>query len=324
MRRNQAKGARRVAIFLNEKQVGELLDMESCIAALEAAFREKALGTAANQPRRRIPFQGRRFHMMFASLQGSGYLGFKAYGASRGQDVVLYKAGEGLIAFLRSGKLGQVRTGAASGVATKYMARADASRLGCFGTGHQAETQILAISQVRKLESIHVYSRNPDRRRGFAERMSELLDQEVRPVGSPEEAVRGRDIVVTITNSSQPVFDGNLLEPGTHVNAAGGNVRINRELDEIAVTRAGTIAADDVEAAKLESGDLNWPVERALLTWEKVYELAPIVAGLMPGRRSDDEITLFESQGIALEDVAAATVVYERARQQGIGAELPF
>jgi ornithine cyclodeaminase/alanine dehydrogenase-like protein (mu-crystallin family) len=154
--------------------------------------------------------------------------------------------------------------------------------------------------------------------------MSELLDQEVRPVESADDAVRGRDIVVTITNASDPVFDGNLLEPGTHVNAAGGNVRIQRELDEVAVTRAGTIAADDVEAAKLESGDLNWPVERALLTWEKVYELAPIVAGLLPGRRSPDEITLFESQGIALEDVAAASVIYERARERGIGTDLPF
>jgi ornithine cyclodeaminase/alanine dehydrogenase len=313
-----------VAIFLDEKHVEDLLDMPSCIAALEAAFREKALGSAANQPRRRLPWNGRRFHLMSASLQGSGYLGFKAYGAGRGQDVVLYRRDEGLVAFVRSGRLGQMRTGAASGVATKYMARPDASRLGCIGTGHQAETQILAVAQVRKLDSIHVFSRDADRRRAFAERMSELLDQEVQPVESPDEAVRGRDVVVTITNASEPVFDGNLLEPGTHVNAAGGNVRIQRELDEIAVSRAGTIAADDVEAAKLESGDLNWPVERAMLTWEKVYELAPIVAGLMPGRRSEDEITLFESQGIALEDVAAASIVYERARERGIGADLPF
>jgi alanine dehydrogenase len=313
-----------VAIFIDEPHVADLLDMESCIAALEEAFREKAEGAAANLPRRRLPFQGRRFHLMAGSMQGRGYLGFKAYGAARGQDVVLYKAGEGIVAFVRSGNLGQIRTGAASGVATKYMARPDASRLGCFGTGHQAETQILAVAQVRKLESIHVYGRNAERRKAFAAKMSGLLEQEVRPVESPADAVKGRDIVVTITNSSEPVFDGKLLEPGTHINAAGGNVRINREIDEVAVTRAGTIAADDVEAAKLESGDLNWPVERAMLAWEKVYELAPIVAGLMPGRRSEDEITLFESQGIGLEDVAAAAVVYERAVERGIGAPLPF
>jgi ornithine cyclodeaminase/alanine dehydrogenase-like protein (mu-crystallin family) len=204
------------------------------------------------------------------------------------------------------------------------MARADASRLGCFGTGHQAETQIEAISRVRKLESIHVYGRDAQKRKAFADKMSGLLELPVTPVESAAEAVRGRDIVVTITNASEPVFDGRLLEPGTHINAAGGNVRINREIDEVAVTRAGTITADDVEAARLESGDLNWPIERAMLAWEKVYELAPVVAGLMPGRRSDDEITLFESQGIGLEDVAAAAVVYEHAVERGIGVKLPF
>lgn len=313
-----------MAIFLDEQQVGELLDMESCIAALEEAFRDKAVGDAAIQPRRRLPFQGRRFHLMAATMPRKGYLGFKAYGAARGQDVVLYKAGEGMVAFMRSGRLGQVRTGAASGVATRYMARADASRVGCFGTGNQAETQLQAIASVRKLESIYVYGRDRERRRAFAEKMTGLLEQEVRPVETPAEAVRGRDIVVTITNASEPVFDGKLLEPGTHINAAGGNVRTSREIDEVAVTRAGVIAADDLEAAKLESGDLNWPIEGALMSWDKVYELAHIVAGLMPGRRSEDEITLFESQGIALEDVAAASLVYERARQRQLGVSLPF
>jgi ornithine cyclodeaminase/alanine dehydrogenase-like protein (mu-crystallin family) len=204
------------------------------------------------------------------------------------------------------------------------MARPDAARVGCFGTGHQAETQLTAVAQVRKLESVHVYGRDAARRKAFAERMSGLLELDVRPAESPDEAVKGRDIVITITNAGEPVFDGNLLEPGTHINAAGGNVRIHREIDEVAVTRAGLIAADDVEGAKIECGDLMWPVERALMSWDRVYELGYVVAGLMPGRRSDDEITLFESQGIALEDVAAARVVYERARERGIGAPLPF
>jgi alanine dehydrogenase len=313
-----------MAIFLDEQHVGELLDVESCIAALDEAFRDKAVGDATILPRRRLPFQGRRFHLMAASMPEKGYLGFKAYGAARGQDVVLYKAGEGMVAFMRSGKLGQIRTGAASGLATKYMARADASRLGCIGTGNQAETQLMAIASVRKLESIHVYSRTPERRKAFAEKMSAVLEQEVRPVATPDEAVRGRDIVVTITNASEPVFDGKLLEPGTHINAAGGNVRTSREVDEVAVTRAAVIAADDVEAARLESGDLDWAVQAALISWDKVYELGHIVAGFVPGRRSEDDITLFESQGIALEDVAAGSLVYERARQRGLGADLPF
>jgi alanine dehydrogenase len=312
------------AIFLDEAQVDQLLDMESCIAALEDAFRELGEGYAANLPRRRLPFQNRRFHLMAGSLPRKGWLGYKAYGAARGQDVVLYKEGEGIVAFVRSGRLGQMRTGAASGLATKYMARADASRLGCIGTGNQAITQIQAVAHVRKLESIYVYGRDPQRRKAFADKMTALLEQEVTPVESSEQAVRGRDIVVTITNADEPVFDGKVLEPGTHINAAGGNVRTSRELDEIAVTRAGTIAADDVDAAKLESGDLSWPIERGLMSWEKVFDLGPIVAGLMPGRRSDDEITLFESQGLGLEDVAAAAVIYQRAKERGIGTPLPF
>jgi ornithine cyclodeaminase/alanine dehydrogenase-like protein (mu-crystallin family) len=312
------------AIFLDEAQVEGLLDVESCIAALEDAFREKGEGQAAVLPRRRLPFQNRRFHLMAASLMREGWLGYKAYGAARGQDVMLYKAGEGIVAFIRSGRLGQVRTGAASGLATKYMARADATRLGCIGTGNQAETQVEAVARVRKLESISVYGRDPERRKAFAEKMTGILEQEVRPVATPAEAVRGRDIVITMTNAAEPVFDGKLLEPGTHVNAAGANVRINRELDEIAVTRAGMIAVDDLGAAELECGDLAWPIEKGLLSWSKVKELGDIVAGLMPGRRAPDEITLFESQGLALEDVAAARLVYERALERGIGTPLPF
>jgi ornithine cyclodeaminase/alanine dehydrogenase-like protein (mu-crystallin family) len=313
-----------MAIFLDEAQVTELLDMPSCIRVLEEAFTDKAEGEASVLPRRRLPFRGARFMIMASTLSRRGWYGFKVYGVGQGHEMVLYKAGVGIVAVLSARRIGQVRTGAASGLATKYMARAGACRLGCFGTGRQAETQILAVAQVRKLESIHVYGRDAQKRKAFADRMGALLDREVRPVESPADAVKGRDIIITMTNSSQPVFDGKLLEPGTHINAAGSNTRLNRELDEIAVTRAGTIATDDLEGTRLECGDLAWPIERGLMAWEKVYELAPIVAGLMAGRRSDDEITLFESQGIAMEDVAAASLIYERALERGIGIELPF
>lgn len=313
-----------MAIFLDDAQVTELLDMESCIRALDQAFKEKAEGAASNVPRRRLPFGERQFMIMASSMSGKGWAGYKTLGAGTGPHVMLYKAGEGIVAFMRAGGLGHVRTGAASGLATQHMARAGASRLGCFGTGHQAQTQILAVAKVRKLDSIHVYGRDPQKRKAFAEKMTALIKQEVRPVESASEAVKGRDIIITMTNASQPVFDGKLLEPGTHINAAGATTRTHRELDEIAVTRAGMIATDDIEAAKLECGDLEWPVERGMMAWDKVHELAHIVAGLMPGRRSQDEITLFESQGIALEDVAAASMVYERARARGVGVPLPF
>jgi ornithine cyclodeaminase/alanine dehydrogenase-like protein (mu-crystallin family) len=313
-----------MAIFLDEAQVTELLDMESCIRVLEEAFADKAEGEASVLPRRRLPFRGARFMIMASTMSRQGWYGFKAYGVGHGHEMVLYKAGEGIVAVLSARRIGQVRTGAASGLATKVMARADARHLGCIGTGRQAETQILAVAQVRKLESIHVYGRDVQKRKAFAVKMSALLKREVRPVESSADAVKGRDIIVTMTNAAQPVFDGKLLEPGTHINAAGSNTRLNRELDESAVTRAGTIATDDLEGAKLECGDLVWPIERGLMAWEKVHELAPIVAGRMAGRRSEDEITLFESQGIALEDVAAASLIYERALERGMGIKLPF
>ena len=313
-----------MALFLDDGQVADLLDMDACIAALEQAFRDKAEGHGPNLPRRRLPFQGKRFMMMAGSLPRRGYLASKSYGVGKGQDTVLYKAGEGLVAIIRSSRLGQVRTGAASAVATKVMARRDASRLGCIGTGHQAETQILAVSRVRKLSSVHVYGRDAAKRKAFAERMSGLLGLEVRPAETPAEAVKGRDIVVTMTNSAHPVFDGALIDPGTHINAAGANTRTHRELDETSVTRAGLIATDDVEGAKLECGDLDWPVQRGLMSWDKVVDLSHIVAGWLPGRRSEEEITLFESQGIGIEDAAAGALVYERALERGIGTKLPF
>lgn len=313
-----------MAIFINDQEVDQLLDMPSCLAAVEEAFRQRAAGEAMNLPRRRLPFGGRQLHIMPASVPGIGFAGFKAYGLGQGQDVVLYAPGEGLVAIIRSGRLGQLRTGAASGVATKYMARPDASSVGCIGTGRQAETQIEAVSHVRKLSSIAVYSRNPERRAKFAEKMTSILEQEVQPVATPQEAVRDRDVVIAITTAEEAVFDGNDLMPGTHINAAGANVQTRRELDDTTIRRAGTIAADDVAQARIEYADLIQPITRGVIFWEKVYELSHVVAGSIPGRRSAEEITLFKSGGLALEDIAAARVVYERARERGVGTPLPF
>jgi ornithine cyclodeaminase/alanine dehydrogenase len=313
-----------MAIFINDQEVNQLLDMPSCVDALEEAFRQRGLGEAMNLPRRRIPFAGRQLHLMPASVPGIGYAGFKAYGLGQGQDVVLYAPGEGLVAIIRSGRLGQVRTGAASGVATKFMARADASTVGCIGTGRQAETQLEAVAHVRKLTSVAVYSRDPERRSRFAQKMTSLLEQEVRPVATAQEAVKDRDIVIAITTAQDAVFDGNDLAPGTHINAAGANVQTHRELDDTTIGRADIIAADDVEQARIEYADLIQPITRGVIFWEKVYELSHIVAGIAPGRRSPEEITLFKSGGLALEDVAAARVIYERARERALGTPLPF
>ena len=207
---------------------------------------------------------------------------------------------------MEASALGQVRTGAASGLATRYMARADASTVGIIGTGYQARTQLEAACAVRGIKSAKAFSRTAEKRQAFAGEMSERLSLEVMPAESAEECIRGTDIAITITSSREPVLKGEWLKDGCHVNAAGGNHWMRREIDEVAVNRAGTIVVDDLEQAKVECGDLLWPAERGLFRWSMAHELRDVVSGKTRGRTQEDSITLFESQGVAIEDVAAA------------------
>jgi len=204
------------------------------------------------------------------------------------------------------------------------MARANARRLGLFGTHGQARTQLLAICAVRPIERVHIYSRSAENRAAFLAEMQPQVQAELVAVGDPRAAVAGMDIVTTMTSSSQPVFQGAWIEPGTHINAAGANHLRRRELDGDAVARSGRIAVDSVEQAKLEAGDLAAAVNEGRLRWEDVLEFSEIVGGRVPGRTSDDEITLFESQGISVWDVAAAARVYELATARGLGQMIPL
>jgi ornithine cyclodeaminase/alanine dehydrogenase-like protein (mu-crystallin family) len=234
-----------------------------------------------------------------------------------------YESGQ-LLACMEAGRLGQIRTGAASGLATRHMARPDAATVGIIGSGFQASTQLEAICAVRPIQQARVYSRRPERREEFARQMSERLNLEVAAVGSAQECVSGADVVVTITSAREPVLQGEWLAAGAHVNAAGGNHWMRREIDEAAVTRSQVIVVDDLDQAKLECGDLLWPEARGAFRWDMAHELQEVVAGRVAGRPSDQAITLFESMGVALEDIAAAQLVYHKAREQGIGQELPF
>ena len=177
---------------------------------------------------------------------------------------------------------------------------------------------------MREIRSARVFSRTRERREKFAADMSAELGVEVAAVESAEECARDSDVVVTITSSSRPVLEGQWLSPGTHINAAGSNHWMRRELDGEAVGRCDVVVTDDVEQAKLECGDLLYPIERGTVRWEQVRNLSDVIAGRTPGRTGDDDITLFESQGLALEDIAVGARVYEMARERGIGQELPF
>ena len=319
-----------MALFLNEQEVVQLLPMDECIDALDRAFANAGAGKVDNKPRSRIRMPGGFFHFMAAADEGQGVFGYKAYPSFAGPGgskmlVMLYDYESGqLLACLESGRLGQIRTGAASGLATRYMARCGASTVAVIGSGFQARTQLEAVCAARSIERARVFSRRQERREEFAKRSSERLGIEVQPMESAQECVEGADIVITITSAREPVALGDWLAPGAHVNAAGGNHWLRREIDEAAVLRSEVIVVDDLEQARIECGDLMWLEARGGFRWDMAHELQDVVAGRVPGRVSADGVTLFESMGVALEDIAAAELVYRKAREQGIGQELPF
>lgn len=318
-----------MALFLSEADVRELLTMPLALEAVEAAFRRLADGSAILHYRQRLHIPGQSYlHYMAAGDATGGYMGMKLYTSSKAGLrflVPLFHAKSGdLVALIEADYLGQMRTGAASGLATRYLARQDARRAGIIGTGLQARTQLEAIAAVRRLERIRAFGRNIERRASFAREMTEKLSVPVETAASAEEAVRGADIVVTSTTTTDPVVEGRWLEPGMHINAIGANFPHKRELDDDAVHRADIIAADSREQSKLEAGDLVHALGDDSKRWADVVELADIVAGRHPARENAEQITLFKSNGIAIEDVVTAARVYELAIARGIGRDLPL
>jgi ornithine cyclodeaminase/alanine dehydrogenase-like protein (mu-crystallin family) len=317
-----------LALLLTESDVTRLLRMEDVIPAVERAFLEHGRERTTNRPRDRIQIPGLTLQVMSAALPAAGVLGLKAYTTGSGGSrfvVLAWSTATGqLEAVIEADRMGQMRTGAASGVATRYMARPEARTVGCIGTGWQAETQIEAVCAVRRITRVLVFGRDARRRQAFASRMAERLRIPVDPAASAEAAVRESEIVITITTSRTPILRGQWLRAGTHINAAGVNWAEKRELDDDAVTRAARIAVDDRAQAAIECGDLIPLVGRGTLSWEQIGELGEIVAGKIPGRGGADEITLFESQGLAIEDMAAASLLLERARAEGVGQEIPI
>lgn len=297
------------------------------MAVLERALADQGRGLADNRPRTRARTRASVLHAMAAAWEAGGVLGFKVYATGRSGThflVGLFSAESGeLLALLEADWLGRVRTGAASGVATRHMAREGAATLGVFGTGRQAETQILAVCAVRPIRRVRVYGRDPGRRREFCRRLAGRVPAELEPAERPED-VLDADVICTITTAREPLFDGRSVRPGTHVNAAGSNAWLRREVDDALVERAAVVAVDDLQQARAEAGDLLWPAERGRLSWHRVVELGSIVAGRTPGRAGPEDITLFCSLGIALEDVAVAAHVYRRAQEAGAGERIAF
>jgi len=316
-----------VALLLRESDVASLLTMPDCLRAVEEAFRRQDAGLVQNHPRRRLRPPAGILHCMEAVDMGLGRMGLKVYTSYRAGTrflVLLYDSASGeLLAILEADRLGQMRTGAATGVAVRHMARADARSLGLIGAGWQAEAQALAVAEVRDLREARVFSRTPGNRARFAERMADRLGCPVIPVDSAVAAAEC-DIVVTATTSRTPVLEGSWLRQGTTVCAVGSNSLARAEIDRMVVARADRVVVDSIEQARMEAGDLLGPAEGGQFRWEQARELREVVAGRWPGRGTAEEICLFKSCGLALEDVAAASLVYDRAREADAGTPVPF
>lgn len=312
-------------LYLTENDVRELLDMETAIDVVEEAFRQLAAGKAVNVPRVRAGAPGILLHTMSATAEYLGLVGYKAYTTTRSSarfHVVVCDAASGEpLAWIEADFLGQLRTGAASGVATEYMARPDARIVGLLGAGKQACTQLKAVCCVRRVERVEVYCRHEERRTQFAREMSEFCGTQVVPVHSPDEAAAEKDIVITATSSSTPVFDGRVLDEGTHLNVIGSNFRHKAEIDLDTIRRADHIVCDSVEQCQLEAGDFFPAIEAGVLEWPRVHNLADVVTGLKTGRAVPQDVTLFKSVGLAIEDLALAGRLLQRARAEGLGTE---
>jgi alanine dehydrogenase len=318
-----------MTLHINEAQVRSVLTMSMAINAVEEISRKQASGEVIVHPRRRFELPaGGFFHYMAAADFKAGYVAMKQYTFVRGKIrflVPLYEVATGdLVALIEADYMGQLRTGAASGVATKYLARPDARAAAIIGTGGQAKTQLEAVAAVRKLESVRAYGRDPERRSQFAKEMTRRLGVPVTSVGSASEAVRGADIVCTATTASQPIVMGADLGNGVHINAIGANHAHKRELDDEAVASADVIVVDSVEQSRQESGDLIIAFKGDEVCWTGVKKLSDVVAAKTTGRTSAGEVTLFKSNGIASWDLAVAMRVYALAKEKGLGKEFPL
>jgi ornithine cyclodeaminase/alanine dehydrogenase-like protein (mu-crystallin family) len=318
-----------MTLLVTEAEVRSLLTMPIALGVVEESLRQQGNNELVLHPRRRIKLPDNALlHYMAAADPVRGYIGMKLYTVVQGVArfvVPLFRSTTGeMAALIEADALGQIRTGAASGVATKYLANADARTACIIGTGYQARTQLEAVAAVRRLARVRAFGRDPQRLEAFCREMSERIDIPVKPAGSGEEAVKGAEIVITATSATKVVLEGAWLEPGMHINAMGANWPQKRELDAAAVRRADKIVVDSVEQSKMEAGDLIQAFGENELPWNSVHELAQIVAGKEPGRTAPDQITLFKSNGIATWDLAAAVRVYEMAAAKGMGKKIPL
>jgi Predicted ornithine cyclodeaminase, mu-crystallin homolog len=315
-----------MALHINESEVRSVLTMGIALEAVEDSLRKQARDEVVVQPRRRFELPQGFFHYMAAADYSAGFIAEKQYTYVSGKIrflVLLYEMATGdLLVLIEADYMGQLRTGAASGVATKFLSRTDARVAAIIGTGGPARTQLEAVASVRKLQSARAFGRDVARREKFCAEMAQRLNIPVYAASSAAEAIKGADIVCTATTASHPVVTGPDISPGMHINAIGANHAHKRELDGEAVGRAEIIVTDSLEQSQQEAGDLIMAFGGDGTRWSAVKRLADVVGGKLPGRTDDAQVTLFKSNGIASWDLAVAIRVLALAREKGLGRKL--
>ena len=313
--------------YLSEKDVQQLLNMEILLETTERSLKDRALHQAIDIPRQRIYTPEGTQHMLQASSHAIGYTGFKYYytrptGKSFYVHLISIQTGK-LEAIVEAIWLSMMRTGAASGAATKVLANENASIVGQIGSGNQSIGQLEAVCAVRKIKEARVYSRTRDKLEAYCRKMSDKLGVPVVPAVSAEAAVRGAHIVNVITKSATPTIKGEWLEPGMHINAAGSNALSRAEIDDTTVKRCDYITVDSRGTAQKECGDLISSFEKGVIQWEYLTEIGDVYAGKAPKRTSPTQITLYESHGMGIQDLYGAAKALELAKARGLGVQLP-
>ncbi len=297
----------KMPLFVNEARVRAVLQMTSMIEALRAAFRAQAEGLVTNVPRSRAKLLGKSVNITAASDSKTNRYAVKIYGGGT-FHVHLYDREQGLLATIEADWLGQMRTGAANGLAASLMARPQSRSVGLIGAGRQAVTQILALDALGLVDHVSVFTHRLEKAKEFCEMMGKRVVAKFEIASSADEAVAQADIVVTATTSETPVFNHSALRPGTHINAMGANAASRMEIAPSLVHDCAFIVTDDCDQARIEGGEFL--SIGPSFDWSRVRPLSEIVAA-GPIKRTENDLTFYKSLGAGLEDLAAASLLYD-------------
>ncbi|MDY6822117.1 MAG: ornithine cyclodeaminase family protein [Deferribacterota bacterium] len=317
------------SIYLTEDNVKNILSIDTTIELVEEIFREHSKGNAFNMPRQRMRIRKGMLHMLSAAIPYKGVLGYKAYTSFKAGTqfkVFLHSAETGqLLAIIDANELGRLRTAAASAIATKHMAKKENNLHLVFGAGFQAETQIIAITKVLNIKKTILVNRNKERGDNCIKNIKSKCLLDIERTENHKDYISRADIITTITTAKDPLFEvSEINEKGVHINAAGSNSLIRRELSEKIIEKADILAVDSKDVALLECGDILPSLEKGRLHVNEILELGDIVSGKIMGRKNDKEITIFESHGMGLQDIVCAHYIYNNAIKSKIGQPLPF